>query len=185
MQTYSNFHVSPLEPSHNAFQITANWFAVQTFSRHEKTVASQLAQDGVETMLPLTRQERKWSDRKKILDFPLFPGYVFVKLSDFATERFRILRKNGVSGFVGGNHGAFPIPEDEIRNVRLLTQNKIPANSHSYLRVGQRVRIRDGALRGLEGILERVANDHSLILSIDLIQRSVSVRIEGYSFEVL
>jgi transcription antitermination factor NusG len=148
-------------------------------------VAQQLETGGLETFLPLCAQVRSWSDRRKVVELPLFPGYLFVRTSHLAQERVRVFRARGVLGFVGPNNQATPIPAQQIEAVRSLTQLPVDLRPHPYLSIGQRVRIQNGALQGLEGILIRVANDQSLIVSVDLIQRSVAIRLEGYEVDGL
>jgi len=161
------------------------WFALRTRPRHEKMVAQQLETGGLEAFLPLCAQVRSWSDRRKIVELPLFPGYLFVRTSQIVQERVRVFRARGVLGFVGPNNQATPIPAQQIEAVRSLTQSQADIRPHPYLNIGQRVRIQNGALQGLEGILIRVANDQSLIVSVDLIQRSVVIRLEGYEVDGL
>lgn len=162
----------------------ARWFAVQTLYRHEKSVFRQLSEDGRESFVPTYRELRKWSDRQKVIETPLFPGYVFVRLGDLPSERVEVLRKPGVMSFVGNRQENSAIPDAEIENLKHLVRSGVPYTPCSYLKVGQRVRVRDGALRGLEGILVRVANEDTVVLSVDLVQRSVMVRIQGYSLDV-
>ncbi len=159
------------------------WYAVHTRARHEKTVMTQLEQDGIEALLPTFTQARQWSDRRKVVSLPLFSGYVFVRVSFENGERLRVLRKAGVLGFVGCGRRAVPIPEEQMESVVSLMEEPVDYGPYPYLTVGRRVRIREGALKGLEGILLRVDDQQSLVLSIDLIQRSVKVRIEGYALE--
>lgn len=159
------------------------WYAVHTRSRHEKTVMTQLEQDGIEALLPTFTQARQWSDRRKLVSLPLFSGYVFVRVSFENGERLRVLRKPGVLGFVGCGRLAVPIPDQQMERVASLMEEPVDYGPYPYLTVGQRVRICEGALKGLEGILLRVDAQQSLVLSIDLIQRSVKVRIEGYALE--
>jgi transcription antitermination factor NusG len=161
------------------------WFAIRTRPRHEKVVTQQLESSGVEAFLPISDQVRKWSDRKKVVEFPLFPGYVFVRTSRATRARARIFQAQGVIGFVGPNNQATPIPAQQIESVRILMQGQVHCRPHPYLTIGQRVRIQNGALQGLEGILVRVASDRSLIVSVDLIQRSVAIRLEGYEVDGL
>ncbi len=161
------------------------WFAVRTRPRHEKAVTKQLENTGIESFLPLCSQVRSWSDRKKILDLPLFPGYVFVHTSPATRSRVRVFQARGVIGFVGPNNEATPIPAQQIEAVRFLMQAQIDCRPHPYLSIGQRVRIQNGSLQGLEGILIRIASDDSLIVSVDLIHRSVSIRLEGYQVDGL
>jgi transcription antitermination factor NusG len=163
--------------------VTGNWYAIQTSPRHEKAVASHLQTDGIECLLPLMVEEHKWSDRRKSVSLPLFPGYVFVQLHRYSWERLDVLRRPGVVRFVGSQREAAPIPLDEIESVRRLVETKIPCRPHQFLTLGQRVRIRSGALSGLEGILLRVTDNDTLVLSISFIQRSLSLRVEGYDFE--
>lgn len=159
------------------------WFAVQTLYRHEKSVFRQLTEDGVETFVPTYRELRRWSDRNKVIETPLFPGYVFVRIGDLASERVEVLRKPGVMSFVGNRQENSAIPDAEIENLKHVVQSGLPCSPCSYLKIGQRVRVRDGALRGIEGILMRVANEETVVLSIDLVQRSVMVRIQGYALD--
>jgi len=161
------------------------WFALRTRPRHEKVVSQQLEAAGLEAFLPLCAQVRAWSDRRKVVSLPLFPGYIFVRTSQLVHERVRVFRARGVLGFVGPNNQATPIPAQQIEAVRSLTLSDIEIRPHLYLTIGQRVRIQNGALQGLEGILIRVANDQSLIVSVDLVHRSVAIRLEGYEVEGL
>jgi transcription antitermination factor NusG len=159
----------------------AAWYAVQTRPRHEQTVVTQLNQDGLETLLPMVHQVRKWTDRRKLVHVPLFPSYVFVRTTlSCNEERVRILRKSGVVSFVGPRREAEPIANS---NVRALLTSEVEYGPHPYLTVGQRVRIRSGALRGLEGILLRVGGGDNLVLSVDLIHKSVILHIDGYDLE--
>jgi transcription termination/antitermination protein NusG len=161
------------------------WFAVRTRPRHEKLVNKQLETNGIETYLPVSTQVRSWSDRRKVVDFPLFPGYLFVHTPASAQFRMRVFQARGVMGFVGPHNEAASIPAEQIEAVRCMLQAQAKCRPHPYLNVGQRVRIRNGALQGLEGILVRRAGNHSLVVSVDLIQKSVSVTLDGYEVEGL
>jgi transcription termination/antitermination protein NusG len=163
----------------------AEWYAVRTRPRHEKVVTHSLETAGIETFLPLCPQVRTWSDRRKVVDFPLFPGYIFARTTWSMQARVRIFQTNGVIGFVGPRKEATPIPVQQIDAVRSLVRAQAECRPHSYLAVGQRVRIQNGALQGLQGILVRVASDHSLVVSVDLINRSVAIRLDGYEVEGL
>jgi len=159
------------------------WFAVHTHARHEKTVSQELRELGITSFLPLVRQVRQWSDRRKIVDFPLFSCYVFVRLVPTNAERVRVLRLNGVLSFVGTHGMGIPIPDEQIEAVRILVEEELPVSSHPFLKIGQRVRIRSGALSGVEGILVSRSGERTLVISLDAIQRSLSVRIQGYDLE--
>lgn len=165
--------------------IEATWYAVQTFPRHEKVVVDQLQNEDIECLLPLISRVHRWSDRNQTVSLPLFPGYAFVRLNEFRRDRVRVLRKPGIIRFVGNSQGPIPLESHEIRHIRQLIEHKIDCESHPFLQAGQKVRIRNGALRGMEGILLREAGKDSLILSVSLIQRSLSIQIEGYDLEVL
>jgi transcriptional antiterminator NusG len=163
--------------------VPCEWFAVRTRPRHEKVAKNHLDTSGIETFLPLSPQLRFWSDRRKIVEFPLFPGYLFVRTQWSTHARVRVFQAQGVLGFVGSQNEATPIPAHQIDAVRALLRAHVDCHPHEYLTVGQRVRVKDGALQGMEGILVRMAADHSLIVSVDLIHRSVAIRLDGYEVE--
>ena len=162
---------------------TEIWYGLQTRPRHEKIVAHRLAEKGVTTFLPLVNEVHRWSDRKKTVQVPLFGCYVFAKFIPNRIERLRVLRVDGVFGLVGAKGEGSPIPDDQIEAVRRLVETELPWSSHPFLKIGQRVRIRSGVLDGLEGILVSRNGDRSLVISIDAIQRSLAVRVEGYEVE--
>jgi len=159
------------------------WFAVHTRARHEKVVAQEVHEQGITSFLPVVKQVRRWSDRRKVVEFPLFGCYVFVKLVPNHQQRLRVLRANGVLGFVGTHGVGVPIPEEQINAVRILVDEQLPVCSHPFLKIGQRVRIRSGALSGVEGILVSRSGERTLVISLDAIQRSLSVQIQGYDLE--
>jgi transcription antitermination factor NusG len=159
------------------------WYAVRTRSRHEKMVADQLDKLGVENFLPLIKQSRQWSDRVKEVELPLFSGYTFVRVVLSSPDRLRVLQTHGVAGFVGINCVGTAIPENQIADIRTLLASKVPFEEQPYLRVGQRVRVKGGALDGVEGILAAQNDDRSLVISLEPIQRSLSVRLQGYTVE--
>ena len=159
------------------------WFAVQTRARNEKAVARRLREMGVTTFLPLVRETRRWSDRRKTVELPLFSCYVFVKFPPNDQHRFRLLMVDGVQRFVGsGGHG-IPIPAQEIEAVRRLVTEHASYSCCPFIKIGQRVRVRGGALDGMEGILVSRSGEDTLVISVDAIQRSIGVRIQGYDVE--
>jgi transcription antitermination factor NusG len=161
----------------------AEWYAIRTRSRHEKMVADQLDKLGVENFLPLVKRTRQWSDRVKEVELPLFSGYTFVRVVLTSADRLRVLQTHGVAGFVGINCGGTAIPENQIEDIRTLLASEVTFEEQPFLRVGQRVRVRGGALDGVEGILSAQNDDRSLVISLEPIQRSLSVRIQGYTVE--
>ncbi|MBV8475541.1 MAG: UpxY family transcription antiterminator [Acidobacteria bacterium] len=161
------------------------WYAVQTRSRHEKLVAYQLQIRSIEHYLPVATQVHRWSDRRKRVEVPLFSGYVFVRVVPNNQERVRVLRINGAVRFIGNSAEGTPIPDQEIEGVRMLIEHNIPCATYPFLKVGQRIRIRGGALDGLEGIFQSRNGEETLVVSVDAIQRSLSVSMRGYHIEVV
>jgi transcription antitermination factor NusG len=161
-----------------------SWFAIETRYRFEKKAATALGEKGVETFLPMRREVRRWSDRRKSIEVPLFPGYVFVRTDGSRMTKLCVLQTEGVMGFVGPQHEPATIPDVQIRDLQSLLAEKLSCSLHRFLRVGQRVRIRGGSLDGLKGILSE-SSKKSLIISIDAIERSVAVEIEGYEVELM
>ena len=159
------------------------WFAIHTRARHEKRVTAHLQGEGVAAYLPLFAQRRRWSDRNKTIHAPLFPCYTFIRLATCREERLTVLRTPGVLGFVGIRGVGLPIPDKEIEDIQTLLAHNITCALYPFLSVGQRVRIRGGCLDGVEGVLVGKNSDQSLIVSVELIQRSVKVRIDGYDVE--
>jgi transcription antitermination factor NusG len=160
-----------------------SWYAVHTIARHEKRVAAQFEEAQIHTFLPLLSQMHRWSDRQAKVDVPMFGCYAFVRIAQRAEERLRVLRTRGVLGFVGSERQGTPIPEEQIESLRTAIHEKIPFYPHAFLAAGQRVRICGGALDGMQGILERQGQDQSLVVSVELLHRSVAIRVEGYDIE--
>jgi len=161
------------------------WYAIRTRSRHEKIVAKQLLSQHIETYLPVSNEIHRWSDRQKQVELPLFPGYAFVRLVYSPSERVRVLRTHGVAGFVGTQGQGIPVPDRQIEDIKTLLTQKVRFKPHSALEIGQRVRIRGGSLNGVEGILLAQKNERTLVISIEAIQRAISVDVEGYDLETI
>jgi transcription termination/antitermination protein NusG len=175
--------IAPASPAIEAQPDAGEWFAVQTRARHEKVIAQRLRDKGVTTFLPLVREVHGWSDRRKTVELPLFSCYVFARVLPSNEDRLRVLVVDGVLKFVGPGGQGIPIPEEQIEAVRRLVEEQLPFCSHPFLKIGQRVRIRSGALDGVEGILVARSGEKTLVVSIDAVQRSLAVRIEGYDVE--
>lgn len=161
----------------------AQWYAILTRYRFEKKVIAHLANKRVKTFLPLLAEIHRWSDRRKVLQIPLFPGYAFVWLDLSSPSRLEVLRTEGVFRFVTFGGDTNPVPARQIEDLKKLLAHKVPCSLHAFLTVGRRVRIRGGCLDGLEGILEQ-NKEKSLVISIESIQRSVAIKIEGYELEL-
>ncbi len=162
-----------------------HWYALQTRVHRERVVEQRLQERGVATFLPTIAEVRRWSDRKKRVEFPIFSSYLFVKLPPSRVDRLRVLCVEGVFQFVGVRGEATPIPEEQIEAVRALVKGELKWSAHPFLKIGQRVRIRSGALAGVEGILLSRAGESTLVISVDAIQRSMAVRIDGYDVEAI
>ena len=160
------------------------WFAVQTRYRFEKKVAAQLSGKGLEVFLPLRAENREWSDRQKLVTVPLFPGYAFVRAARSITLRLLVLQTAGVMGFVSFAGTAAIIPQKQIEDLRLLLSQSVPFSLYPFLRAGQRVRIRGGCLDGVEGLLTQ-RDRGKLVISIESIQRSLAVEIQGYEVDLI
>lgn len=171
-------------PSLGFPQAESNWYAVHTVARHEKRIAAQFEEKHMCAFLPLLRQIHRWSDRRAVVEIPMFSCYAFVRMVQTVEERLKVLRTPGVLGFVGNERQGTPIPDEQIESLQVAIREKIPCTVHPFINIGQRVRIRGGSLDGVEGILVRQAGDQSLVVSVELLQRSVSIRVEGYDVEL-
>jgi transcription antitermination factor NusG len=144
-----------------------------------------LGEQGVSIFLPMVIRIQRWSDRRKLVEFPLFSGYVFVHAAVSPQIRRIVLFSRGVAGFVAMRGEPLPIPDEQIDTVRELLAKNVHCAAHPFLKVGKRVRIRGGSLDGLEGILVAHNPDRKLVVSVDGIERSFSIRLVGYDVEVL
>jgi len=153
-------------------------------ARHEKRVAAQFEEKRVCTFLPLLRQVHRWSDSRRVVEIPMFSCYAFVHMVQTVEERLKVLRTPGVLGFVGSERQGTRIPDGQIESLRKAISEKVPCLPHPFISVGKRVRIRGGSLNGVEGILMPQGRDQSLVISVELLQRSVSIRVEGYDIEL-
>ena len=165
-------------------QEESSWYAVHTMARHEKRVAAQFEEKRVCTFLPLLHQVHRWSDRRSVVEIPMFSCYAFVRMVQTVEERLKVLRTPGVLGFVGSERQGTSIPDEQIESLRKAISEKVPCLPHPFISVGKRVRIRGGSLNGVEGILMLQGRDQSLVISVELLQRSVSIRVEGYDIEL-
>ena len=163
----------------------SSWYAVHTMARHEKRVAAHFGEKRVCTFLPLCRQIRRWSDRRSTVEVPMFSCYAFVRIAQTTEERLKVLRTPGVLGFVGSGRQGTPIPDGQIESLRTAINEKISCFPHPFVSAGRRVRIRGGSLDGVEGILVRQGGDQSLVVSVELLHRSVAIRVEGYDIELV
>jgi transcription antitermination factor NusG len=166
-------------------QEDVRWYALHTHARHERVVENRLREQGMETFLPIVQEVHRWSDRKKTVEVPLFSCYIFVRCAWNDADRTKVHRVDSVLGFVGVRGAGMPIPDEQIENIRTVLEQVPACREHPFLKVGQRVRVRGGALDGVEGVFLSENGDHSLVISVDAIQRSMAVRIDGYDVEPL
>jgi len=153
-----------------------SWYALQVRSRKEGYVASQIQGQGYECLLPTYKSIRKWSDRVKEVEQPLFPGYLFCRF-DFQNRR-PVITTPGVLQIVGYGRTAISVSDEEIQSLQLAVSSGMAKQPWPYLEVGQRVRVNYGTLSGLEGILINVKGNHRVVLSVTLLQRSVAMEVE-------
>jgi len=161
----------------------AEWFVLRTHPRHEKCVAERARGRQVESFLPLYRSVRYWKDRRKELELPLFPGYVFVRTS--LAARRPILQVPGVLDFITFHGQPTPVPDGEIDALRRSVTGTAAVEPFSYLTTGRRVRVRGGPLAGVTGILVAKKRRFRVVLSIALIQQSVAVEVDACDLEPL
>ena len=169
-------------PGRSDYEVS-HWYAVYTCSRRERCVAQQMENRALECLLPTYRSVRRWKDRRKELALPLFPGYVFVNVS--LRDRLRVLEIPGVVQIVSFNGKPAAMPASEIVALRSGLASNAAMMPHPYLKTGSRARVRSGPLAGLEGILVRRKQCYRLVLSIELIMRSVAVEVDEADVEAL
>jgi transcription antitermination factor NusG len=175
--------IAPRELELFAAHIEPRWYALYICSNHEKRVAQQLECRAVECFLPVHASVRRWKDRRVSIDLPLFPGYIFVRLP--LRERLRALAVPSVVRIVGFGGIPTALPEEEIQILRRGLETGICAQPHPYLRVGHRVRVKSGPLQGMQGILLRKKNRIRVVISFDLIMRSVAIEADVTDLEPL
>jgi transcription antitermination factor NusG len=173
--------MSPIRPAESVAAGSRNgelpWFALQVRTRHETGVAGFLEAKGYKQFVPLYKARKRWSDRIKVTEAPLFPGYLFCRFDP--QHRLPILKTPGVIQIVGYNRIPTPIDEMEIDAIQTLIASGLQTQPWPFLAVGERVRIESGALRGVDGIVVKMKENHRLVVSITLLRRSVAVEIDS------
>jgi transcriptional antiterminator NusG len=173
MPIYST--AAPEECDPMSSHLDTRWYVVQTCPRHEKCVYRQLFLRNVESFLPLYKAVHRWKDRRKELDLPLFPGYIFVHIP--AAGYLKVLQISSVVRLVGARGAPEPLLDAEIESLR-EGLHRLDAEPCAYLKIGRKVRIRSGPLSNMEGILIRKVNSYRVVLSVDAIMRSIAVEID-------
>jgi transcriptional antiterminator NusG len=166
-----------MPPAASREQRTAEWYAIWTRSRHEQVVRDQLEKKGYESFLPTIARWSRWKDRKKKIDWPLFPGYCFARFH--ARERLPVLKCTGVVNIISFEGEPAPIPEHEIHGIRQLVESDLAYDPCPMIREGMMVEVVHGPLKGVIGRLLRKSEKARLVLSVDLIGQAVSVEVDA------
>ena len=153
------------------------WYAIWTRSRHEQVVREQLQRKGLEAFLPTITKWSRWKDRKKQIDWPLFPGYCFARFS--GADRLPVLKCTGVVNIVSFDGDIAPIPAHEIDGIRRLVESDLQFDPCPLIREGMMVEVTHGPLKGVVGRLVRKGSHARLVLSVDLIGQAVSVEVDA------
>jgi transcription antitermination factor NusG len=157
------------------------WWVLYTRHQHEKTVAEMLSEKGFEVFLPLYESIRRWKDRKKLLNLPLFPCYVFVQGG--IDRRLQVVTTPGIYTILFHGERVAIVPEAEIQAIRRIVEGKFRVEPHPFLKCGERVRVTRGSLEGVEGILVRKKNLYRLVISVDMMAQAVAVEIDADDVE--
>jgi len=160
-----------------------SWHVLYTRHQHEKTVAQILTNKGFEILLPLYSSARRWKDRTKMLTLPLFPCYVFLKGG--MGQRMDIMKTPGVNALVSSAGVPAAIPTSEIESIQRIVESGAHVEPHPFLKCGDRVKVKDGPLTGLEGILVRKKNLCRLVLSVEILGKSAAVEVDAFFVERL
>lgn len=152
------------------------WFALRVRSNFETTTARLLENAGYEVLLPTYRTLRRWSDRVKQIQVPLFPGYVFCQMD--INHRTPVLRTPGIVRIIGFGDDSTPVPKHEIASVRAIVESRVFSKPWPFLAVGDRIIVERGPLAGTEGFLISAGEEYRLVVSITLLRRSMAVELE-------
>ncbi len=159
-----------------------SWYAVYVRSRHEKSVYSALLDKGIDASLPMMTVVRKWSDRKKKMQIPLFRGYVFVKI-DVNIDNLNVLQTAGVVKFIGIRNKPSRIPDEQIHWMHMLVAESDTVRAEKEIPVGQRVRVMIGPFKGIKGVVRRVGSRSRLVVLIESIMQAISIDIKPEHLE--
>jgi transcription antitermination factor NusG len=164
----------------------ANWYALYVKSRHEFVVFGELRRKGIETYLPSVAKLSQWKDRKKLVEVPLFPGYLFVHITPDQEEFSRVIKTRGTVTFISLDPGhPTPLSNEEVSSLKILLESGEEVDIYPQLKEGTPVRMKRGVLKGAEGILAKKHNQSIFIISIELLGRSVGVKIHADDIEAI
>ena len=167
--------------SSNRQSDSGDWYAVYTRHQHETSVMNRLAERGIETFLPMYTDVHRWKDRKKYISRPLFPCYVFLRVEP--RQHFQVITTAGIVFMLTMAGRPAPIPNKEIDAIRKTVESHLEVGPHPFLRCGDWVRVKSGPLCDVEGILVRRKNSDRLVLSAELLEKSVAVEVDTFSVE--
>lgn len=161
-----------------------NWYALYVKSRHEFVVQEELRRKGVETYLPSVERSRQWKDRRKFIKYPLFPGYLFVYMSPDPEKYLRVLKTRGAVTLVSMERGyPTPVAPEEIHSLKTVIESGKDFDVYSHIKEGARVRVKRGPLDGAEGILKKKEDQYVFLVNIEILGRSVGVKIYADDIE--
>jgi transcription antitermination factor NusG len=164
-------------------RVTRDWYAVYTKFQHEKSAASLLEKKDFEVFLPVYRTVHRWKDRNQLVILPLFPCYLFLRTD--LDRKLEILRTAGVRWIVENAGRACPVPEAELEAVRRISSVATRFQPHPFLSHGDLVRVRKGPLIGMEGFFVRAKNQFRVVVSVDLLRKSVAVEVDLADVELM
>ncbi len=161
-----------------------NWYAIYVKSRHESVAYGELLRKGVESYLPVIKRMRRWKDRRKMVEFPLFPGYLFVKVNPTPSCFVRVLRARGVVSLVSGETGVpLPVPQREMDSLRIMIEGGGDIDIYPGIREGSRVEVKSGPFKGACGTVVKKEDGYMLVVSIDILGRSIGVKVYAEDLE--
>ena len=163
-----------------------HWYALYVKSRYEFVTRGELLKKGIETFLPVVRKLSQWKDRKKWVEFPLFPGYLFIHIPPYPDAFLAILKTRGAVHILSLEPGyPTPVPPEEINSLRLLLESGKAFDVYPHLKEGDRVRVKRGPLTGAEGTLKVKNEQYMFLINIDLLGRSIGVTISADAIEAV
>ena len=177
-------HVLTKQPDKDIL-VKPQWYALYTRSRFEKKMLTELSDRNIEVFLPMREVLSRWKDRRKKVWMPMFPGYIFVNHVNTPENRYRILNIPGAVRFVSQEGYAAPVPEEQIEYVRKFLESSIAVDPYPYMRVGSRVEVIAGPLKGIQGILIEKRGKFRFVVQVDLIRQAISVEIDASDVRAL
>ncbi len=164
--------------------IASNWYAIYVKSRHESVAYEELQKKGVESYLPVVKRMRRWKDRRKMVEFPLFPGYLFVRVNPTPSGFVPVLRARGVVCLVSGETGTpLPVPEREMDSLRIMIDNGGDIDIYPGIKEGARIEVKSGPFKGANGTVVKKEDGYMLMVNIDILGRSIGVKLYADDLE--